>query len=158
MPCPRALTARMNTAESNKIGRGFIRVGLLWPAKAGVRRGSTREVSTKFNQRTVSALLSFQAVPTLHVLHRLIFLSGAYLILEPTGRRYRDKIQSNPREMMRNLNLSELAKTRPPEAIVEREIQIRAYELYVERGKAQGLALKDWLEAEAEVLARSDRF
>jgi DUF2934 family protein len=59
--------------------------------------------------------------------------------------------------MMRNLNLSELAKTRPPEAIVEREIQIRAYELYVERGKSQGLALKDWLEAEAEVLARRQR-
>jgi hypothetical protein len=59
---------------------------------------------------------------------------------------------------MSSLNLSERAKTRPLEAIVEREIQIRAYELYVERGKAQGLALKDWLEAEAEVLARSDRF
>lgn len=58
---------------------------------------------------------------------------------------------------MRSLNLSELAKTRPPEAIVEREIQIRAYELYVERGKAQGLALKDWLEAEAEVLGRGQR-
>jgi len=59
---------------------------------------------------------------------------------------------------MSSLNLSELAKTRPLEAIVEREIQIRAYELYVERGKTQGLALQDWLEAEAEVLARSDRF
>ena len=58
---------------------------------------------------------------------------------------------------MRNLNLSELAKSRPPEAIVEREIQIRAYELYVERGKAQGLALKDCLEAEAEVLSRRER-
>lgn len=58
---------------------------------------------------------------------------------------------------MRNLNLSELAKTRPPEAIVEREIQIRAYELYVERGKSQGFALRDWLEAEAEVLARRQR-
>jgi len=58
---------------------------------------------------------------------------------------------------MSRLNVSELAKTRPLEAIVEREIQIRAYELYVERGKAQGLALKDWLEAEAEVLAKSDR-
>ena len=58
---------------------------------------------------------------------------------------------------MSNLNLSELAKAKPVEAIVEREIQIRAYELYVERGKGQGLALKDWLEAEAEVLARCQR-
>lgn len=65
--------------------------------------------------------------------------------------------KSNSGETMSNLNLSELAKTRPLEAIVEREIQIRAYELYVERGKAQGLALKDWLEAEAEVLARRQR-
>ena len=58
---------------------------------------------------------------------------------------------------MSNLNLLELAKSRPPEAIVEREIQIRAYELYVERGKTQGFALKDWLEAEAEILARRQR-
>jgi hypothetical protein len=43
------------------------------------------------------------------------------------------------------------------EPIVEREIQIRAYELYVERGKLQGFALEDWLRAEAEVLARSQR-
>ena len=58
---------------------------------------------------------------------------------------------------MSSLNLSELARIRPLEAMVEKEIQIRAYELYVERGKAQGLALKDWLEAEAEVLARRQR-
>lgn len=55
---------------------------------------------------------------------------------------------------MSSLNLSELARIRPLEAMVEKEIQIRAYELYVERGKAQGFALQDWLEAEAEVLAR----
>jgi hypothetical protein len=59
---------------------------------------------------------------------------------------------------MNSLNLSELARTRPVEPIVEREIQIRAYELYMDRGKGQGFALQDWLEAEAEVLARSDRF
>ena len=55
---------------------------------------------------------------------------------------------------MSSLNLSELARIRPLEAMVEKQIQIRAYELYVERGKAQGFALQDWLEAEAEVLAR----
>jgi len=58
---------------------------------------------------------------------------------------------------MSSLNLSELARIRPLEAMVEKEIQIRAYELYVERGKGQGLALKDWLEAEAEVLAKCQR-
>ena len=58
---------------------------------------------------------------------------------------------------MSTLNLSELARNRPLEAMVEKEIQIRAYELYVERGKAQRLALQDWLEAETEVLARCQR-
>jgi Protein of unknown function (DUF2934) len=31
---------------------------------------------------------------------------------------------------------------------------VRAYELYEQRGKGHGFALQDWLEAEAEVLAR----
>jgi len=38
--------------------------------------------------------------------------------------------------------------------MVEHEIQIRAYELYEQRGKGSGFALQDWLEAEAEVLAK----
>jgi len=58
---------------------------------------------------------------------------------------------------MNSFTLTDLARTRPMEPIVEREIQIRAYELYVERGKLQGFALEDWLRAEAEVLARSQR-
>jgi hypothetical protein len=33
-------------------------------------------------------------------------------------------------------------------------VQVRAYELYEQRGKGHGFALQDWLEAEAEVLAR----
>ena len=58
---------------------------------------------------------------------------------------------------MKTFTLTDLARTKPIEPIVEREIQIRAYELYVERGKLQGFALEDWLKAEAEVLAKSLR-
>jgi hypothetical protein len=58
---------------------------------------------------------------------------------------------------MNSFTLTDLARTRPMEPIVEREIQIRAYELYVERGRCQGFALEDWLRAEAEVLAKSLR-
>jgi hypothetical protein len=38
---------------------------------------------------------------------------------------------------------------------VERGIQLRAYELYEQRGRAEGHALDDWLNAEAEVLQGS---
>jgi hypothetical protein len=36
----------------------------------------------------------------------------------------------------------------------ESEIRTRAYELYVERGYANGSADQDWLQAEREVLSR----
>jgi hypothetical protein len=38
---------------------------------------------------------------------------------------------------------------------VERKIQLRAYELCEQRGRAEGHALDDWLQAEAEVLRGS---
>jgi len=38
---------------------------------------------------------------------------------------------------------------------VERKIQLRAYEIYEQRGRAEGQALDDWINAEAEVLRRS---
>jgi hypothetical protein len=38
---------------------------------------------------------------------------------------------------------------------VERKIQLRAYELYVQRGRAEGRSLDDWVNAEAEVLRGS---
>jgi hypothetical protein len=38
---------------------------------------------------------------------------------------------------------------------VEREIELRAYELYEQRGRAEGQALDDWVNAEAEVLRGS---
>jgi len=55
---------------------------------------------------------------------------------------------------MNNLTLSELAKSNPQEPILEHEIQIRAYELYEQRGTRSGLALDDWLKAEAEVISK----
>jgi hypothetical protein len=55
---------------------------------------------------------------------------------------------------MSTLTLSDLARTKPLETILEHEIQIRAYELYESRGKGQGYALEDWLRAEAEVIAK----
>ena len=38
---------------------------------------------------------------------------------------------------------------------VERKIQLRAYELYVQRGRTEGRSLDDWVNAEAEVLRAS---
>jgi len=55
---------------------------------------------------------------------------------------------------MKNVNLNELARTKPLEAVLEHEIQIRAFELYEQRGGGQGYALEDWLKAEAEVIER----
>jgi hypothetical protein len=36
--------------------------------------------------------------------------------------------------------------------MLEQTIRLRAYELYAQRGMAQGHAVQDWLEAEAELL------
>ena len=56
---------------------------------------------------------------------------------------------------MNRISLTDLAKCKPLEPIQEKEVQVRAYELYEQRGKRDGFALQDWLKAEAEVLARS---
>jgi hypothetical protein len=53
-----------------------------------------------------------------------------------------------------NSTLSQLARTKPMEPVLEHAIQIRAYELYEQRGKGQGHPLEDWLKAEAEVLEK----
>jgi DUF2934 family protein len=55
---------------------------------------------------------------------------------------------------MNRISLIDLAKKQSMEPLLEKQIQMRAYELYEQRGKGQGFALQDWLEAEAEVLAR----
>ena len=36
--------------------------------------------------------------------------------------------------------------------LLERKVRMRARQLYVERGKADGQALEDWIKAESEVL------
>jgi hypothetical protein len=55
---------------------------------------------------------------------------------------------------MNRISLTDLAKNQPLEPLLEKEVQVRAYELYEQRGNGHGFALQDWLEAEAEVLAR----
>ena len=55
---------------------------------------------------------------------------------------------------MDGISLTDVAKNEPLQPLLEKELQARAYELDERRGKGQGLALQDWLEAEAEVLAR----
>ena len=54
---------------------------------------------------------------------------------------------------MNRITLMNLAKKQPLEPLLEKQVQVRAYELYERRGKGQGSALQDWLEAEEEVLA-----
>ena len=53
---------------------------------------------------------------------------------------------------MKNITLTTLSKTTPPEPILEHAIRLRAYELYAQRGMAEGHAVHDWLAAEAELL------
>ena len=55
---------------------------------------------------------------------------------------------------MNRISLIDLAKSEPMEPLLKKEVQVRAYDLYEKRGKGDGFALQDWLEAEAEVLAR----
>ena len=55
---------------------------------------------------------------------------------------------------MNSITLSTIAKTKPPEPILEHEIRLRAYDFYLQRGRVDGHALDDWLRAEAQVLPR----
>jgi len=45
---------------------------------------------------------------------------------------------------------------RKPKSVsnTEEKIRLRAYELYEQRGKIEGHALDDWLQAEEEILGR----
>lgn len=53
---------------------------------------------------------------------------------------------------MKTIAVATLSKTTPPEPMLEHAIRLRAFELYTHRGMAEGQALQDWLEAEAELL------
>jgi hypothetical protein len=55
---------------------------------------------------------------------------------------------------MQRISLIDLAQKKPLEPLLEKEVQMRAYELYQQRGEEEGFALQDWLQAEAEVLDR----
>jgi Protein of unknown function (DUF2934) len=57
---------------------------------------------------------------------------------------------------MNSITLSTIAKAKPPEPMLEHEIRLRAYDLYQQRGRMDGQALDDWLQAEAEVLDLTD--
>jgi DUF2934 family protein len=47
-----------------------------------------------------------------------------------------------------------LPRKRKPLNDAEEEIRLRAYQLYEERGRIDGHALDDWLQAEAEILRK----
>ena len=53
---------------------------------------------------------------------------------------------------MKNVTVATLSKTTPPELMLEHAIRLRAYELWAQRGMAEGDAVQDWLEAEAELV------
>jgi hypothetical protein len=56
--------------------------------------------------------------------------------------------------MMNRISLIEFAKKQAMEPLLEKEVQVRAFELYEQHGRRQGTALQDCLEAECEVLDR----
>jgi len=56
--------------------------------------------------------------------------------------------------MMNRISLIDFAKKQATEPLLEKEVKLRAYELYEQHGKRQGFALQDWLEAEGEVMDR----
>ena len=55
---------------------------------------------------------------------------------------------------MKSVIFPDLNTTRLTEPMLEHEVRLRAYERYQRRGKVDGHALEDWLQAEAEVLQR----
>ena len=52
---------------------------------------------------------------------------------------------------MKTNTVPTLIKTTLAEPMPERAIRVRAYELYAQRGMAEGNAVDDWLAAEAEL-------
>ena len=44
--------------------------------------------------------------------------------------------------------------TKLMEPMIEHDVRLRAYELYESRGKSEGHALEDWLQAQADVQRR----
>ena len=69
------------------------------------------------------------------------------------SRHRRDNTPSGPQRvtLVNSTTLSKMPKTKPAEPLVEHEIRLRAYDLYEQRRRAEGHALEDWLQAEAEI-------
>ncbi len=53
------------------------------------------------------------------------------------------------------ITTTDFAREKPLESILEKQIQVRAYELYEQRGRRDGRALEDWLSAEREVMNKT---
>jgi hypothetical protein len=54
---------------------------------------------------------------------------------------------------MNNIRFSAI-REKPSDPMLEHEIRLRAYDIYLQRGCADGHALDDWLQAETEILRR----
>jgi Protein of unknown function (DUF2934) len=54
---------------------------------------------------------------------------------------------------MKTTTVPSLSKTTFSEPMLEHAIRVRAYELYAQRGMAEGDAVQDWLAAESELLS-----
>jgi hypothetical protein len=50
---------------------------------------------------------------------------------------------------MKTVPVPRLLKNPSPEPMLEHTIRLRAYELYAQRGMAEGHAVQDWLQAES---------
>jgi Protein of unknown function (DUF2934) len=53
---------------------------------------------------------------------------------------------------MKSITVPTVSKTTPPESMLGHAIRLRTHELYAQRGMAEGNAVQDWPEAEAELL------
>jgi len=70
-------------------------------------------------------------------------------------REFDDSDLGGATQMMSTITTSDLARQKPLESILEKEIKVRAYELYEQRGARDGRALEDWLKAEREVMSKT---
>ena len=52
---------------------------------------------------------------------------------------------------MNRTTLLTMARTKPPEPLLEHEIRLRAFDLYDQRGRMDGHSVEYWLQAEAQV-------
>jgi hypothetical protein len=50
------------------------------------------------------------------------------------------------------MNFPIVVRDRPIEPTLEPEVRLRAYDLFLRRGKGDGQAVDDWLQAECEIV------